>query len=182
MVSRNKSSNYRRPLPPLPPPRPLPPLDNERPNATPPRPLLAKLTAFRTFKSLSSVFGFLIFLLSLSIFARRFNEVLFSFSMGVSVGSNYFGKDWRQWLEDNPQNIKWNNTFRLTPRIFFSPSSRLSNLPMLAVLVRVMARVFSISSFRCWRGLAARAIFCWCLFSFFAILPFLSSRATFRGS
>ena len=51
-------------------------------------------------------------------------------------------------------------TFRLIPRSFFSPSSRLSNLPMLAVLVRVMAKVFSISSFRCWRGLAARAIFC----------------------
>lgn len=96
-VSRNNSSNYRRPFPPLPPPRPLPPLDppldNERPKATPPRPLLAKLTAFRTFKSLSSAFGFLVFLLSLSIFARRFNDVLFSFSMDASVGSNYSRKN-----------------------------------------------------------------------------------------
>lgn len=94
-INRNNSSNYRRPFPPLPPPAPprlLPPLDNERPNATPPRPLLAKLTAFRTFKSLSSAFGFLVFLLSLSIFARRFNDVLFSFSMDASVGSNYLQK------------------------------------------------------------------------------------------
>lgn len=74
-------------------------------------------------------------------------------------------------------------TFRLTPRIFFSPSNRLSNLPILAVLILVVARVFSISIFRCWWGLpVARATFCWCFFSFLDILSFRASRATFRGS
>ena len=75
-------------------------------------------------------------------------------------------------------------TFRLTPRTFFSPSSFLSNLPMLAVLIRAAASVFSISCFFSCRGLlpAARAMFCVCCFKFFAMRSFLASLAIFRGS
>lgn len=76
-------------------------------------------------------------------------------------------------------------TFRFTPRSFFSPSSFLSNFPILAVLVRVVASVLSISPFRTSRGPAARcarATFCSRCFSFLAIFALRSSRATFLGS
>lgn len=93
--------------------------------------LLSNLTAFLTLRTFSSGFGNFIFLLSLSIFATRSKDAFFSFSKGASVGSN----------------------FLLTPRGPFSPSSFLSNFPMLAVLNRVVASVLSISPLRFRRGL-----------------------------
>lgn len=77
------------PLPPRPPRPPFPPAAS-LPRAAPPRPLLANLTALRTFKTDSSGAGSrLDFLVSLSNFESRAKEALCSFDTGASVGSNY---------------------------------------------------------------------------------------------
>lgn len=75
------------------------------------------------------------------------------------------------------------STLRFIPRGFFSPSNCRSNLPILAVLARVVASVRSIS---CLRSLDDWPVewerfwsFC---FSFFAVRALRSSRAIFLGS
>lgn len=71
---------------PLTPRPPLPPLfvliAISRPKASPPLPLLANLTAFRTFSSGLSAWG------SLPIFASKLRDAFFSRSTDTSVGSN----------------------------------------------------------------------------------------------
>ena len=172
------SNSCHRPRPPRPPRPRLDPLlpPTSRLKAKPSFPLLANLTAFRTFSSVSSARGsFPIFLWSLSIFASRLRDVFFSCSTDNSVGSNCDNNK-----KKRKEVFQFGRTFRLTPRIFFSPSNRLSNLPILAVLIFVVASVFSISIFR--GPPAARAIFCSRFFSFSDTLFILASRATFRGS
>lgn len=74
----------------------------------------------------------------------------------------------------------------MTPLSFFSPSSFLSNLPMLAVAVRVVASVRSMSCLRSSRSVllapCARARFPSFCLSFLATRALRASRASFDGS
>lgn len=74
------------------------------------------------------------------------------------------------------------DTLRLSPRGFFSPSSWRSNFPILAVLIRVVARAWSISFLRSVKGPEVCARFCNLCRSFFAIRALRSSFAVLRGS
>ena len=74
--------------------------------------------------------------------------------------------------EERGENAYLALIYFFTPRSFISPSSTRSNLPMLAVLVRVIDSVRSISPFRApvpTPALASFARFCVCCRSFFAM-------------
>ena len=133
-------SHYRLPF------LPLPPADC-RANAALPFPWLANLTALRTLRTSPSPFFAFFAESSLWSFDSIAKLCDFSATDETSVGSNYTRFKFVENLLMK-QVIETKRTLRLTPFNFFSPSSFLSNLPMLAVLVLVVASVLSISCFR----------------------------------
>lgn len=155
-------------------------------SATLPFPPLVARMALRTLRTPSPV-SFLAFFWrgSLSIFCMRERLAAFSCSMGASVGSNYKPKSTLCVPKGNS-----GRTLRFTPFNFFSPSRALSNLPMLAVLIREVASVLLISPLRCSldEGPAAalspcaRAIFCVIRRSFLVTRAFRSTLAILEGS